>query len=79
MTTEEKIIAILNETCGTEEGGITQDMELFEEGLLDSFGVLELLISLEDTFGVSIQMETLSRNQIATPAKIAQLIQELTV
>ena len=79
MTTEEKIIEMLYETCGGEEGEIAPEMNLFEEGLLDSFGVIQLLVELEDAFGVSIRMEELSREQIATPAKIAQLMQELTV
>ena len=73
---EEQIISILNGICGAEEGEIQGDMDLFEEGLLDSFGVIQLLMGLEERFGVTLEMGDLSREEIATPAKIARLVQE---
>ena len=51
-------------------------MDLFEEGLLDSFGVIQLLMGLEERFGVTLEMGDLSREEIATPAKIARLVRE---
>ena len=73
---EETIIEILNGICGAEDGEITADLNLFEEGLLDSFGVIQLLVELEERFGVPLEIGELSREQIATPLAIAQLIRE---
>lgn len=39
----EEIIAVLNDITGADAGEITPETELFEEGLLDSFGLVELL------------------------------------
>ena len=76
MTMEEKIIAILSEQCGAEDGEIGGDTELFEEGLLDSFGVIQLLVSLEEAFGIALEISDLSRSEISTPMKIAALLRE---
>ena len=42
----EEIIAVLNDITGADAGEITPETELFEEGLLDSFGLVELLVQL---------------------------------
>ena len=43
---------------------------------MDSFATVQLLLELEEAFGVSLALEELSREQIATPAKIAALVRE---
>ncbi len=70
----EKIIEILNEICGADEGEILPETELFEEGILDSFGVVQLIVELE-TLGKSLDIASLQREDIATPAKIAALME----
>lgn len=69
----EKIIACLNDITGADDGEITPDTELFEEGVLDSFGLVELLVQLEE-FGKKLDVANLSREEISTPAKIAALL-----
>ncbi len=76
MSTLETVIQVLNGVCGAEEGEITSDLDLFEEGLLDSFGTIQLLMELEERFGVSLEIGEISCQLIATPEKIAQLIRE---
>ena len=49
------------------------ETELFEEGLLDSFGLVELLVRLEQ-FGKTLDVAELTREEISTPAKIAALL-----
>ena len=60
---EQKIAEILAELCGVEPEEIEPELNLSEEGLLDSFGV-------------SLDMASLPREHIATPAAIAALIRE---
>ena len=67
----EEIIAVLNDI--TDAGEITPETELFEEGLLDSFGLVELLVRLEQ-FGKTLDVAELTREEISTPAKIAALL-----
>lgn len=73
---EEKIMAILNDLCGAEEGELEPDMNLFDAGLLDSFGVVQLIVDLEEAFGVSLHIEMISREEIATPARIVKLMEQ---
>ena len=66
----EEIIAALNDITGADAGEITPETELFEEGLLDSFGLVELLEQL----GKTLDVAELTREEISTPAKIAALL-----
>lgn len=68
----EKIISILNEIAGADEGEIQPDTELFEEGVLDSFGLVQLLVALEEE-GVTLDVADLDRSAVSTPAKLAAL------
>lgn len=56
---------------------LQDDHPLFSSGIVDSFGVLELIAFLDETFGVDIDP---SRHQLAdfdTVAKIVTLIEGL--
>jgi D-alanine--poly(phosphoribitol) ligase subunit 2 len=65
-----RILAILHEVTG--DGAVLSepDVELFESGLLDSLGVVTLLVSFEEAFGVSISPSELDRGAWATPARL---------
>lgn len=76
MNIEDKILAILNDLCGTEGDELEPNLDLFEEGLLDSFGVIALVTGLEDSFGVTLRLEEIKREQLATPQRIAALVRE---
>ena len=67
------IIEILNDITGADDGEITPETELFEEGILDSFGLVELLVRLEQ-LGKALDVAELTREEISTPAKIAAML-----
>lgn len=69
----DKVIEILSDICGADEGEIQADTELFEEGILDSFGLVQMLVQLEQ-FGKSLDIANLQREDVSTPAKIAALM-----
>ena len=73
---EEKIMEILAEICGVPQDEIEPEMDLFQELGLDSFGVIQLVLALEEAFSVSLEIEDIPREQIETPEKIAILIRE---
>jgi methoxymalonate biosynthesis acyl carrier protein len=50
------------------------DVDLFETGLVDSIGLVELVLALEDRFGVSLPMENLEIDDLRTVNRIADLI-----
>ena len=70
---ESKIMSILCEICGAEEGELDENLDLFEAGLIDSFAVVEMLVKFEEQLGISLDIEKLSREQIATPALIIKM------
>ena len=72
----QQVMAILCEICGADEGELTPDINLFADGLLDSFGVIQLLLDLEEQLGVVLDIAVLTREEIATPALIAERIQK---
>lgn len=68
----EDIIAVITDISGADEGEIEAGTELFDEGILDSFGVVQLFVRLEE-LGVRLDVAEYERAQISTPAKIAAL------
>ena len=75
---QETIVTILSNICGVDASELEPDLNLFEAGLLDSFAILQLLSELENTFNVPMDVDKLTREQIATPAKIEELIREMS-
>lgn len=76
MNSLDQIINILCDICGAEQDEFPADLDLFEAGLLDSFGVIELLLSLEEVFGISLPIERIPRTRLATLQSIAELVRE---
>lgn len=70
---EEKIIAFISELVGADDGEIEKDTELFEEGILDSFGLVQLFVWLEEQ-GMKLDTAELERSQISTVAKLTKLL-----
>ena len=73
---EEKVLEMLAEICEDDMVKDNLDMELFETGLIDSLAFAELLIEIEDNFGVIIAPSEIDRKDIDTPQKIMDLIKE---
>lgn len=75
MNTQEKILSILSDICGETLGGGELDLDLFENDLLDSLGMVELLVDLESQFGLRLSPSEITRSQIATPRLVAELVE----
>ena len=73
---EQRITEILCEICGAEPEELESDLNLFESGLLDSFGVAQLLVELESSLGVALDIALLTREEIATPERLMRRVLE---
>ncbi|MBU5419681.1 D-alanine--poly(phosphoribitol) ligase subunit DltC [Acetanaerobacterium sp. MSJ-12] len=71
---EENVLEMLVKLCDDEVVREDLDVELFETGLIDSLGFTELLVDIEDRFGVVISPSELEREEMNTPRKIIALI-----
>ena len=52
-----------------------EDGNLAEAGL-DSMAIMQLVVAVEDRFGIELQSEDLTREALATPTTLAALIAE---
>jgi acyl carrier protein len=55
---------------------IREDEPLISSGLIDSFGLVDLALFVEDTFGIRIEDVELTSSVFDTPAELAQLISQ---
>ena len=51
------------------------DINLPEEGLIDSLSYIELLLDIEESLGIVIAPTEYTREEMDTPAKIAAVVQ----
>lgn len=73
---EARLLALLVSITGEEELGDYRDDDLFEEEVLDSLSAIELLVGIEDQFGVRIAPTELERSEMNTVNKIIARVQE---
>lgn len=73
---EEKLLDILEEICEDDIVREDLDMDLFEEGLLDSLAIAELLVAIEDHFGVILSPTEYDKKELSTVHKIEKVLSE---
>ena len=61
---------------GEEDIAEERDLDLFEERVLDSLAAIELLVAIEEEFGVSIAPTELEREEMNTINKIIARVSE---
>jgi D-alanine--poly(phosphoribitol) ligase subunit 2 len=70
------ILECLAEVTGTDEVKRNPDLELFDSGLLDSFGTIQLFITIQEQLNIDIAPTEVDREMWATPNKIIQYLEE---
>ena len=70
------MLDLLVDVCGDDAVRDHLDDDLFELGLLDSMGAIELLVGIEDELGVSIAPTAVPREQMNTPNKIIEQVEK---
>ncbi|WP_019214222.1 acyl carrier protein [Fenollaria massiliensis] len=73
-TNERKIKEIIEDVTGE---AVEDTTEIIEEGILDSFDIVTLVIELNDAFGVKIQVSELLPENFANVLAIEKLIKSL--
>jgi len=72
----EKVLALLAEICDTDEVIRNPDIELFDAGLLDSFGTVQLLAGIAERLNIDVAPTEITREMWATPNKIVSYLEE---
>ncbi|MBO0430935.1 D-alanine--poly(phosphoribitol) ligase subunit DltC [Enterococcus sp. DIV0660C] len=73
----EQILTILTDITGTDEVRNNRDMNLFDEGLLDSLATVQLLVELDGELGIQVPVSEFVREEWATPNKIIAQVENL--
>ena len=72
---EERMLELIEEICDDEIIREERDVDLFEEGLLDSMAAIELLVAIETEFGVTIAPAAVEREEMNSVNKIIYQVQ----
>lgn len=73
---KERILDILAELCADDIVKEDLDIDLREEGLIDSLDYIELLAQIEEEFGLVLSPSELTREEMSTPRKILKTISD---
>lgn len=73
---KEKLLEILVDICDDEIVREDSDMDLFEEDILDSLGLVELLLAIEDNFGITISPTEYEKKDLSSVNKILHVLKE---
>ncbi|MFQ6858820.1 MAG: D-alanine--poly(phosphoribitol) ligase subunit DltC [Collinsella sp.] len=71
---ESRVLEMLEEICDGEAVREERDVDLFEAGLLDSLAAIEVLVGIEENFGVEIAPTAVERKEMNTVNKIIEQI-----
>lgn len=74
---EDTLFSILEDITGTDEVRDNPDVDLFEEGLMDSLATVQLLVEIEGQLGVQVPVSEFDRAQWNTPNKIIEQVKVL--
>lgn len=66
----EKILEILTDISGTDEIKKNPELELFKNGLLDSFGIIELFVAIHEQLDIEVAPTEMEREEWETANKI---------
>ena len=72
MPNKTALLKMLEDVAGTDEVIRNQELELFDSQVLDSMRVVELIVRLDEEFGIAISPAEFDREAWATPDKFVQ-------
>ncbi|MDT0711800.1 D-alanine--poly(phosphoribitol) ligase subunit 2 [Mammaliicoccus sciuri] len=77
MIFEESVLNILAEVTENDIVKENPDIEIFEEGIIDSFATVGLLLEIQNNLGIDVTITDFDRDEWATPNKIIAVLKEL--
>ncbi len=71
----ERILDLLAEVVGSGDVRRDLDVPLYEEALLDSLRTVELMVALEEAFGIELSPSEVGREEWGTPRRIVAFVE----
>lgn len=72
---EEKVLDMLEEICDDDAVREERDIDLFDAGLLDSMAAIEVLVNIQELFGIEIAPTAVEREEMNSVNKIIHQIE----
>lgn len=76
MDIQKQIVDILAEATG-EDFSDNMDQELYESGIMDSMSTVQMLLTLQETFDITVPVSEFNRDDWNTPNKLAEQVKKL--
>lgn len=76
MDVKETILAILEDLTGQDVSD-QLDMDLYEDGLLDSMATVQMLVEIDGQLGITVPVSEYERSEWGTPQQIINQITAL--
>ncbi len=73
---EKEVLAILENISG-EDLSNQMDDNYFDNGLMDSMATVDLVLALQDKFGINVPFSEFDRSKWDTPNKVIERVKEL--
>ena len=76
MDIQKQIVDILAEATG-EDFSDNMDQELYESGIMDSMTTVQMLLTLQETFDITVPVYEFNRDDWNTPNKLVEQVKKL--
>lgn len=76
MDIQKQIVDILAEATG-EDFSDNMDQELYESGIMDSMTTVQMLLTLQETFDITVPVSEFNRYDWNTPNKLVEQVKKL--
>ncbi|KRM53305.1 MULTISPECIES: D-alanine--poly(phosphoribitol) ligase subunit 2 [Ligilactobacillus] len=74
---KDQILDILADITGSDEVKKDLDVNIFQTGLLDSMGTVQLLLEFQNQLGVDVPVSEFDRSEWDTPNKIIAKVESM--
>ena len=77
MEFKEQVLDLLADVAENDVVKENPDVEIFEEGIIDSFQTVGLLLEIQNRLGIEVSIMDFDRDEWATRNKIVEALEEL--
>ncbi|AIW87998.1 D-alanine--poly(phosphoribitol) ligase subunit DltC [Bacillus mycoides] len=74
---KDQVLNVLEEVCENDIVKENPDVQLFEEGILDSFGTVSLLVEFQERLNIEVSISDFDRDEWATPNMIIKKLKDM--
>ncbi|KMN42028.1 D-alanine--poly(phosphoribitol) ligase subunit DltC [Bacillus sp. LK2] len=72
-----QVLNVLEEVCENDIVKESLDVQLFEEGILDSFATVSLLVEFQERLNIEVSISDFDRDEWATPNMIIKKLKDM--